>query len=91
MEWRDDLDLNRDLNRYVTENIQRNEILDFVQRDYPQYPWSMRTLDRRLRHYGIRFIDHNVRVDEVRTAVKEELEGPGHLLGYKAMVQKICK
>ena len=89
MEWQDDPDLKYDLNRYVTENMQRNEILDSVQRDYPQYCWSMRTLDRGLRHYRIRYINYNVKIDEGRTAVKEELEGPGHLLGYRAMMQKI--
>ena len=89
MEWKHDPNLQNDLNKYVCENMQRNEILDFVQRDYPQYRWSMRTLDRRLRNYRIRYIDHNVTIDEVRTAVREELDGPGHLLGYRAMMQKI--
>ena len=88
MEWKHDPNLQNDLNKYVRENMQRNKILDFVQRDYPQYRWSMRTLDRRLRHYRIRYIDHNVTIDEVRTAVREELDGPGHLLGYREMMQK---
>ncbi len=88
MEWKQDPDSENDLKRYLRENMQRNEILNFVQRDYPQYCWSMRTLDRRLRHYGICYIDHNVIIDEARAAVQEELEGPGHSLGYRAIRQK---
>ena len=89
MEWTHDKDLEDNLNKYVRENLQRNEILDFMQRDYPNYPWSLRTLDRRLRHFEINYVNYNVTVDEVKKAVKEQLEGPGQLLGYRAMVQKI--
>ena len=69
--------------------MQRVEILDFVQKDYPIYKWSLRTLDRRLSYFKIKYIDENVRVDDVREAVGKELEGPGKLLGYRAMTQKI--
>ena len=33
MEWKHDKDLEDNLNKYVRENLQRNEILDFMQRD----------------------------------------------------------
>ena len=65
------------------------EVLDFLQRDFPQYPWSLRSLDRRLRHFEINYNDANVKVDEVVEAVQKELEGPGKLLGYRAMHKKI--
>ena len=45
----------------------------------------MRTLDRRLRYFDIRYTDTDVAVDEVEEAVTREMEGPGRLLGYRAM------
>ena len=87
--WKYDLKLKADLIKYVKERMQRIEILDFVQKDYPIYKWSLRTLDRRLSYFNIKYIDENVRIDDVREAVREELEGPGKLLGYRAMTQKI--
>ena len=35
----EDDNLKDDLQRYVVENFRRKEILDFVERDYPQYAW----------------------------------------------------
>ena len=63
--------------------------MDFVSRDFSQYAWSLRTLDRRLHHFQICHTDRNVTVDEVEAAVKKELEGPGKLLGYRAFHKKI--
>ncbi len=87
--WKYDLKLKADLIKYVKERMQRIEILDFMQKDYPIYKWSLRTLDRRLSYFNIKYIDENVRIDDVREAVREELEGPGKLLGYRTMTQKI--
>ena len=47
------------------------------------------TLDRRLRHFDIQYNDKNVSVEEVKDAVKKELEGPGKLLGYRAMHREV--
>jgi hypothetical protein len=47
--WKENLSLNACLVKYVEERMQRTEILDFMQRDYPNYKWSLRSLDRRLR------------------------------------------
>ena len=77
------------LKAYYQQGIQRNEILDFVARDYPNYQWSMRTLDRRLRHFGIYQTDRRVTLQEARDAISNELSGPGRLLGYRAMYLKI--
>ena len=49
------------------------------------------TLDRRLRHFEISYHDYTVSIDQVQEAVREELKGPGKLLGYRAMQQKIRK
>ena len=67
----------------------RRKILSFVKKDFPQYTWSVRTLDRRLRYFEIYYSDKDVDIDQVKEAVVGELEGPGKLLGYRAMQKKI--
>ena len=47
------------------------------------------TLDRRLRYFGIHYINYNTPLAEVCDAVKKELDGPGRLLGYRAMNHKL--
>jgi hypothetical protein len=87
--WQDYLQLKEALQHYTKSVLNRTEFLDFMQRDFSQYAWSPRTLDRRLQHFEIRCIDRNISVDQVRDAVQEELQGPGILLGYRAIHQKI--
>ena len=77
--------------KYVKQSLQRSEILDFMTRDFPQYAWSLRTLDRRLRYFEIYYNDDNVGVADVMDAVGKELLGPGKLLGYRAMHGKISQ
>lgn len=74
--------------QYIKENFIRNEILSFLKRDYGQYALSIRTLDRRLRHFYL-FYSDNVTVEKVRDAVEQELERPGKLFGYRAMQANI--
>ena len=50
-EWQQDDDLKDMLARYVKENLRRREILDFVCRDFDQYAWSLRSLDRQLEYF----------------------------------------
>jgi hypothetical protein len=73
----------------VRQGIHRKEMLDFLRKDFPQYAWSIPTLDRHLRYSDIRYVDSNVTVDDVRDAVSKELSGPGKLLGYRAMHKKV--
>ena len=87
--WKEDLQLKEDLQKYVGQLFKREEILSFVIRDYSCYTWSVRSLDRRLRHFDIFYSDKDVTVDYVRQAVAEEMDGPGKLLGYRAMQKKI--
>lgn len=87
--WKDDLLLKEALQNYIKIGLTRNEILDFIQRDFGQYAWSLRTLDRRLQHFEIRSNDYTVSVEQVRDAVRQELQGPGRLLDYRAMHKKI--
>ena len=88
-DWQEDGNLRDDLVKYVRQNLRRKEILDLVQINYPTYAWSPRTLTRRLQYFGIQFTDYSVDIDDVREAVEEEMNGPGSLLGYRALHQKI--
>ena len=83
--WESDTDLKEQLASYVLQGVQRNEVLDYMKRDFPHYKWSFRTLDRRMRFFNIYYTDRNVPVNQVRNAVKAEIDGPGQLLGYRAM------
>ena len=87
--WKEDVVLKKEMAKYVKQGFQRREMLDFLKRDFAQYAWSLRTLDRRLRHFDIQYNDKNVSVEEVKDVVKRELEGPGKLLGYRAMHRKV--
>lgn len=87
--WVHDENLKEAMSRYVQQSLQRSEILDFLKRDFPQYLWSIRSLDRRLRHFEIYYNNNSVGVDDVTQAVENELKGPGQLLGYQAMHKKI--
>ena len=57
--------------------------------DFLQYSWSIRAFDRRMRYFKIFYYDKNVSLNAVKEAVKGELNGPGKLLGYRAMHLKI--
>ena len=87
--WREDLKLREDMERYVRQGYKREEALDFLKRDFPMYAWRTRSLDRRLRYFEIYYNNPEVSVEEVKDAVKKELEGSGKLLGYRAMHKKV--
>ena len=83
--WKDDEELKRDLEKYVKQNLKRKEVLDFVSSKYPMYVWSLRTLCRRLSHFNIKYTNYEIELDNLRQAVAEEMQGPGKLLGYRAL------
>lgn len=78
-EWKEDKELKADLKKYVLRNFKRREILDFMERDYPQYAWSLGTLSRRLKHFDTSYINYDLTVQEVEEVVREEQNGPGQL------------
>ena len=88
-DWETDEDLKSDIQKYVLQNLSRTELLDFVQQDYPQYAWSLRMLSRRMAHFDIKYIDYDTDLEAVETAVREETEGPGQLLGYRSIHKKL--
>ena len=59
----DDENLKHDLEEYVLNNLKRAEVLDSLRKEYPEYTWSLRTLDRRLRYFDILYIDYQTDVD----------------------------
>ena len=87
--WKTDETLKCDLENYVSQNLQRREIINFMERDYPFYAWSIPTLDRRLKYFEIKYINREISVEDVQDAVQKELAGPGKLLGYRAMAHKV--
>ena len=87
--WKDDGDLQVDLRTYVKQNLRRQEILDFVKEKYPNYRWSLRTLCRRLSYFDIKFIDYDTNLGSIEQAVRKEMDGPGRLLGYRALHKKL--
>ena len=42
-----------------------------------------------MEYFGIQFTDYDVEVNDVEAAVEKEISGPGKLLGYRAMHEKI--
>lgn len=88
-EWEEDIELENDLKEQVSRNLRQSEIVDFMRVKYPMYSWSLRTLSRRLHHFGIRYTDYSVDIDEVREAVEKEMRGPGRLLGYRSLHKKV--
>ena len=83
------MNLKIEMENYVREGLQRSELLSFLERDFSNYKWSIHSLDRRLRFFEIYYNDKNVPVEDVVDAVQKELDGPGALLGYRAMHRKI--
>ena len=89
--WKTDHDeaLKAEMQRFMKQGLKRSEIVDFLPKDFAQYPWSIRSLDRRLRHFEIYYNDREIAVEQVEEAVRNELDGPGKLLGYRLMHKKI--
>ena len=79
------------MQKLVKQGLKRSEIVDFLRTDFAQYPWSIRSLDRRLRYFQLYYNDQEVTVEQVQDAVRTELEGPGKLLGYRLMQKKISR
>ena len=88
-DWENDEALRSDLEKYVRQNLRRNEILDFIKLEYPMYAWSLRSLGRRLQFFNIKYADYEVNLAEVKRAVEKELQGPGKLLGYRGCLDVI--
>ena len=87
--WENDVALEQSLREYVRKNLKTKEILHFMKRNYDQYSWRIATLDRKLRFFDINYIYYDTSLETVQAAAQKELNGPGKLLGYKALNQKL--
>ena len=79
VEWSEDSELESFIHRMMASTSKELRFLDILQRDFPQYASSLCTLDRRLKHFGIKFIDYGINVDKDREAFNTEKDGPGQL------------
>lgn len=86
--WEEDEELYSALKKLSIEGYKQKEILDFVSKDFSLYSWSLRTLQRRLNFFGIKHTTNTARPLLVN-AIYKELAGPGRLLGYRAMHNKV--
>ena len=61
-----------------------------VKKDFPQYTRGcVKTLDRCLRPFALNYIDYDSPLEAVQGAIAQEFEGPGSLLGVRAMTKKL--
>ena len=88
-DWLEDVELENELRKHVSRNLRQSEIVDLMRVKFPMYSWSLRTLSRRLHHFGITFTDYSVDVDEIKEVVEKEMKGPGKLLGYRSLHKKV--
>lgn len=86
--WKSDRKLREALQTHVLQGLKRSELLDFMKRDFSEYQWSLTSLNRRLRYFEI-YYNRGSSAEAVRDAVEKELDGPGKLLGYRAMHKKV--
>ena len=87
--WKEHIELENDLKGQISRNLLQSDIVDLMKVEYSIYSWSLRTLSRRLHHFGIWYIDYSVDTDEVKEAVKKEMKGPGRVLGYRSLHKKV--
>ena len=87
--WKYDSILKVHITKYVAQGLEKKEILDFLQKDFPMYAWSYRTLTRRMSFFEIKFINYQLLAGNVALAARKEMQEPGKYLGYRAMTKKI--
>lgn len=72
------------LTAYVGGGYNYNTILQFLA-VYHDCHWSLSTLKRRLRQYGLGHRLHRAPLREVQRAIRNELRGPRQNIGYRSM------
>ena len=64
----------------------RQNLKDSNKSVIPTISVELPTLDRRLRCFGIRYINYDTPIEEVEDAVQKEIDGPLRHLGYKGQI-----
>lgn len=76
--WMDDILLEERMVQLNLTTMRRCEMLDFLKKEFPHYPWSGRTLRRRLQYFNLKkcvYTNEDVQMAEVY--LRKELDGPG--------------
>ena len=87
--WENDANLMESLEDCVAKRWSRDDIVSVMKSTYPQYAWSFSTLKRRLKVFGIQYIDKSVTDAQVGEAVAMEVINAGGDLGFRAMTAKL--
>ena len=69
----------------VATSLKNKEIFFLVCWDFPDYEWSLCTLDRGFWHIEIFCINYDTPIDPVFEAVNAEVESPGRLQGIRSI------
>ena len=69
---------------YFTRGFEYSTILSFL-RKFHNIEMSLRTLKSRLQSMGLKRRNINADEEEVTAAIRQELNGPGYLRGYRSM------
>ena len=89
-EWKNNEDLKFQLESLVKKAYQKSEIVLAMRKKFPQYSWGcIKTFDHRLCYFNINYINYDTPLQHVKDVVEKELEGPGKLLGVRAMTKKL--
>ena len=88
--WKEDDLLKRAMHTYVQQGLKREEAIDFFARrlssirmEYPNSRQTFATFSEFITMITL------FSVEDVEETVKKELEGPGKLLGYRALHKKV--
>ena len=87
--WKYDSILKVHITKYVAQGLEKKEILDFLQKDFPTYAWTYRTLTKRMSFFKIKFINYKILAGNVALAARKEMQESGKYLEYRAMTKKI--
>ncbi|RMX48520.1 hypothetical protein pdam_00008511 [Pocillopora damicornis] len=63
--WKEVDLLKGELQKYVKQGLKREEAIDFLRKNFPQFAWSNRTLDERLRHFEVYCKDDTISVEKM--------------------------
>ena len=76
------------IRHYFKKNYKYSTILQFLEK-FHNIKLSKRTLIRKLQEYGLGRRKYNANRDQVEQAIRQELNGSGRLLGYRAMWRRL--
>ena len=88
-ELKEDDELKNALSQLIKQGMKQTVIISCMKRDFHIYSWTERTLKRRISIFKLRSSDTQKILQEARNVIENEIQGPGKLLGYRAMYKKL--